>query len=254
MDFNIAKIIKNFTNSIIEDRKKETQDAEKFDLLTLFSNLTSEDGSKLFSESELSDIILNFIIAGRDTTAQALSWTFYLLAKNPSIKAELLQEVQLVLGKREKLSYEDIKDMSFARAVFLEALRLYPSVPKNLKQCIKDDYLPDGTFIPKNANVIWSPYSMGRSELIWGPDACEFKPSRWIEMVHQPSLFEYPVFHAGPRVCLGRSMAELEGIFVLVSVLAKFDYVVIDINQIKDANSLTIPMANGMKVLISNRI
>lgn len=247
-------MIKDFTLGIIKDRKKVSQDEEKFDLLTLFSNLKSDNGSALFSDEELSDIILNFLLAGRDTTAQALSWTFYLLAKHPEVKVKLLEEIKNVMKTKDKLLYDDIKDMVFAKAVFLESLRLYPSVPKNLKQCLSDDYLPDGTFVPRNANIVWSPYSMGRSELIWGPDALDFKPSRWIEREHQPSLFEYPVFHAGPRVCLGRSMAEMEGVFVLVSMLAQFDYTVIDIDQVKDAISLTIPMATGMNVIITPRV
>ena len=81
----------------------------------------------------------------------------------------------------------------------LIGLRLYPVVPRNLKMCVKDDVLPDGTKIYKGEWFTWSSYVMGRSELVWGPDAKEYKPSRWID-TEKPSQGKFSSFHVGPRV------------------------------------------------------
>lgn len=81
----------------------------------------------------------------------------------------------------------------------MTGLRLYPSVPRNMKICVQDDVLPDGTKIHKGEWFTWSSWVMGRSELVWGPDAKQYKPSRWID-AEKPSQGKFSSFHVGPRV------------------------------------------------------
>jgi fatty acid omega-hydroxylase len=84
---------------------------------------------------------------------------------------------------------------------------LYPSVPENQKYSIEDDVLPDGTTVPAGTHVSWSSYAQGRSTKIWGADAKEFKPERWINEngdLNRFSQGQWPAFHGGPRVCLGK--------------------------------------------------
>ncbi|KAI8620483.1 cytochrome P450 [Chytriomyces sp. MP71] len=246
--------IREFGLKVIKEKREllkvETSDGN--DLLSLLMRVTDEDGNPP-SDEMLVDYVLNFLIAGRDTTAQALSWTFYMLHKNPKALAALHEEIERVLGGVAP-TYEQIKnEMPYANAVFHEALRLYPSVPLEMKQANADDTLPDGTFIPKGCLVSWSPYAMGRTEAIWGPDAREFKPERWIQMTKQPSPFDYPVFNAGPRVCLGKNMAELEGCFVLVQLVRQFNVKVVNEQDVTYSFSLTLPMDKGLKVKVSER-
>ncbi|RKO88952.1 cytochrome P450 [Blyttiomyces helicus] len=142
---------------------------------------------------------------GRDTTAQALSWTFYMLAKNPAAEGRLVEEIMQTLGDVRAPTYDQVKTMRYSNAVFHETLRLYPSVPKESKQALADDVLPDGTIVDAGTYVLWIPYAMGRSRAIWGEDAKEYRPDRWLEEKDlQPSSWEYPVFNGGPRICLGR--------------------------------------------------
>ena len=94
---------------------------------------------------------------------------------------------------------------------------------------------------------------MGRTENIWGLDCREYRPERWLEMEKQPSPFDYPVFHAGPRVCLGKSMAELEGLFVLVSVMRQFSFEIHNLHSVKYCQSLTLPMKGGLQVSVQKR-
>ncbi|KAJ3256099.1 hypothetical protein HDU77_003270 [Chytriomyces hyalinus] len=246
--------IREFGKDII--RKKRANDeagivSSQSDLLSLLMKV-KDDRGQLPSDELLVDYALNFLLAGRDTTATVLTWAIYCLSQNPSCLEALHQELSALDGSSP--TYEQMKSqLPYANAVFHETLRLYPSVPTNQKQANADDILPDGTIIPKGATVGWSTYAMGRTEAIWGPDAKQFRPERWLEMQKQPSPFDYPVFHAGPRVCLGKSMAELEGVFVLVQLLRQFDVQVLNGKDAKYSLSILLPMTGGLKARVSAR-
>jgi cytochrome P450 len=111
------------------------------DLLDLFMAAKTEEGDPL-NDAQLRDVVLNFILAGRDTTAQALSWSFWLLSTRPVIQAKLRDEARKVLGSSRMAAFADMKELVYAHAVFYEVLRLYPSVPTNIKVCNQDDVLP----------------------------------------------------------------------------------------------------------------
>jgi len=91
--------------------------------------------------------------------------------------------------------------MPFLEACIMETLRLYPSVPLDSKNALEDDTLPDGTFVPAGVECAYSPYCFGRSVDIWGADAGEFKPERWLG-TPTPSQYKYLTFNAGPRLVL----------------------------------------------------
>ena len=168
------------------------------------------------------------------------------------MEEKLLAEIKETLDGRPP-TYEEIKGMKYANAVFSETLRLHPSVPKNIKEAIVDEVLPDGTKIPKGCMVIWSAYALGRRKDIWGPDAKVFNPDRWINPTRTMTAAEYPVFHAGPRICLGKSLAELEAVFVLVSLIGSYKISVNPDQKITYANSLTLPMKYGLKCKVARR-
>ncbi|KAJ3188630.1 hypothetical protein HDU85_004344 [Gaertneriomyces sp. JEL0708] len=245
--------IRSFALELIHKRRSDPEAHQYNDLLSLFMN--QQSASEFHSDQALIDVVLNFIIAGRDTTAQALSWTFYLLSLYPHVEERLLAEITSTLGNDLSVypSYEQVKEMKYANAVFHEALRLYPSVPSELKYAINDCVLPDGTRISAGNAVAWNPYCMGRCEEIWGSDAKIFRPERWLEMTRQPSPYAYPVFNAGPRVCLGKSMAELEGVFTLVGLVQRFKIKVLKPYEVKPANSLTLPMAGPLNCSVQRR-
>ncbi|KAI1314681.1 hypothetical protein EDD11_001893, partial [Mortierella claussenii] len=193
------KIVVDFSLDIIRKRRAQGYDKPQKDLLQLFMDLKGDDGESL-SDDMLKDSILNFIIAGRDTTAQALSWMFYLMYRSSTDKnivRKLQQEIDEVLGD-ELPTYESSKKMKYAEACMYEALRLYPSVPRNLKICVEDDILPNGVEIKKGEFFQWSPWTMGRDTAIWGPDAKEYNPERWFQN-EKATPTKFPAFHAGPR-------------------------------------------------------
>lgn len=121
---------------------------------------------------------MNFLVAGRDTTAQGLTWQFYSLMANPRVMRNLVQEIDHVLqGSTENMTYEVLQNgMPYAKAVFHETLRLHPPVPKNIKQAVADDVLPDGTRVYAGDFIGFSNWCMGRNKKVWGEDAEQFVP------------------------------------------------------------------------------
>ena len=164
------------------------------------------------------DIVMNFMIAGRDTTACALSWTLFELAKHPDVVEEILAEIEKIHGDinegGDSISYDNLQKMTYTKAVATEVLRLHPSVPVDMKFAKNSDTLPDGTYIPKGCAVLYSPFAMGRNESIWGDDAEEFKPERHLAedkcKFMDPSQYKFTSFNAGQRLCLGKDLALLE--------------------------------------------
>ncbi|KAF8929918.1 hypothetical protein BGZ58_008601 [Dissophora ornata] len=204
---NDTKIVDEFAYRVIRKRREEgLQEGRGKDLMQLFMETQDENGQPL-SDVMLRDTLNNFILAGRDTTAQALSWTFYLMHRQQSdrdIVEQLVEETDRVLQGGEP-SYESTKQQKFAEACFHEALRLYPSVPKNIKTCVEDDVLPGGHKVYKNEKISWSSWAMGRNTTIWGPDATEYKPERWMNG-EKPSQAKFVAFHLGPRTWYEKQM------------------------------------------------
>ena len=243
------KTIRDFGHAIIQERRKESQESieNRSDLLSMMMAMKDGDG-QAYSDEELCDHVLNFIIAGRDTTAQALSWAVYYLHLNPRVLKKLREEVDKVLGDEATPNYEsNLKLLKYTKAVFHETLRLSPSVPKNGKLAVNDVELPDGTFVPAGAAVIINAYTNGRREDLWGSNAHEFVPERWLDASKpQPSQAVYPAFHGGPRLCLGKNLAEIEGVFVLASLVKSFEFQVLEPEKVIYALSLTFPIKNGL--------
>ena len=171
------------------------------------------------------------------------------------------------------LSFDTVQASSlpYTMAVFNETIRLYPPVPFELKECTAPTTFPDGTWLPKGTVVLWVPWSLGRSALIWGEDSTEFKPQRWLQYTDDgkpPALmtktaYEFPVFNAGPRTCLGKRMAELLAVYVIASLVWEYDFEeIMDLKRGgcgvgKDRiseNSLTLPMKGGLPCLVRRRI
>lgn len=219
-----------------------------------FLGLFLEDAKaqgKTLSEPYLRDLVLNFLIAGRDTTAQALSWTIFCLSQNPEAEAAARRQVIDVCGVRGP-AWEDMSNLPYLDAVISEALRLYPSVPQDMKKALCDDVWPDGTFVASGSQVIYDIYSMGRDHSTWGEDAEQFRPERWLEKDFSVSNYQYPVFNAGPRECLGRRLAMVEMKTCLAMLLPQVSFkLAVPIEQVETATQLTIGMHRGLPCFVT---
>lgn len=255
------------------DKKVDVDVASKSgggDMLSLYLDRAEADpNAPKLTDRFLRDVVLNFIIAGRDTTAQALSWCFYRLCIHSEIQRALRKDIMAVLRKHNNdakshcqvLSYECLQSMKYLEAFCMEVLRLHPSVPKEAKHAGKDDTLPDGTSIKKGDLVVFSPWLMGRTEDLW-EDCNAFKPSRFYTVndsshkefssnisLTKPSPFVFTAFQAGPRTCLGQSLALLEMKCCLARLLSAFEFELAQpVESVTYLNSITLPIKGGLKV------
>ncbi|KAI8140191.1 cytochrome P450 [Fennellomyces sp. T-0311] len=253
------RAVEDFAYSIIRERREQLAQGKEFsDLLSRFMVTCDQKGEKI-SDRDLRDTVLNFIIAGRDTTAQALSWTFYNLMLNPRIEAKLLEEIEKCWPKETadpSTLYDTVKSLIYAHAVIYETLRLYPSVPMGARFAVENDVWPDGTRIKKHDIAAWSGYAMGRSTKIWGSDAKDYRPERWIdddEKLIRESQGKWPAFNGGPRICLGRNLAVLEAVVAIATLMQRYSFSLVPGQDITYGPSLTLPMKNGMQVHVTKR-
>jgi len=241
---------------IIDERRLDPTRHEKGDLLSLFMD-TEDEAGNLPDETAMRDVVLNFMIAGRDTTAQALSWAFYNLARHPRVEQKLYEEVKdLHEITDHKELFETVRNLPYANAVWNEVLRLHPSVPINVKMVIEDDVLPDGTRLTPGMALGWSSWSMGRLEALWGPTAKMFDPDRWLAPDFQkPTAAKWPAFHVGPRTCLGQTMATLEGVTTMSLLLNKFKFALHNDDGLEKMYlvSMTLPMKDPLLMTVARR-
>ncbi|KAF7982659.1 hypothetical protein HWV62_27113 [Athelia sp. TMB] len=180
----------------------------------------------------LKDEILNILIAGRDTTAATLTFAVYLLATNPAALVRLREEVLASVGTSAKPTYDNIKDMKYLRAVINETLRLFPAVPFDARETVHETTWPSSDptqrplYIPAKTRIVYSVFAMHRRPGLWGPDALEFDPERFLDARVQRYLTKNPFmflpFNAGPRICLGQQFAYNEMSFMLIRLLQTF--------------------------------
>ncbi|KAI0772047.1 cytochrome P450 monooxygenase pc-3 [Trametes elegans] len=215
--------------------KESLDDKESQDDETLLDQLVKQTSDPAI----LHDETLNILLAGRDTTAAALTFGVYLLSQHPHVLKRLRAEILEHVGPTRRPTYEDIRNMKYLRAFLNETLRLYPSVPFDIRFSIKEGILPNPDpqgkpiYIPPKTAISYSIFSMHRDPKYWGPTADQFDPDRFLdERVGKylvPNPFIFLPFNGGPRICLGQQQfAYNEMSFFVVRLLQNFDTVALD--------------------------
>ncbi|XP_061999570.1 cytochrome P450 704C1-like [Rosa rugosa] len=184
----------------------------------------------------LRDMVLNFIAAGKDTTASALSWFFYMMCKHFDIQEKIAREVREATCLNNtssidelaaNLNEEALSKMQYLHAALTETLRLYLTVPLDAKVCFSDDIWPDGFNVKKGEMVVYQSYLIGRMEFLWGDDAEEFRPERWLDEngnFKEESPFKFISFNAGPRICLGKEYGYMQMKIVYAVLLGCYKF------------------------------
>ncbi|PON77824.1 Cytochrome P450, E-class, group I [Trema orientale] len=218
--------VHRFADNIIRSRIDGTMRDNGDDFL---SQLIGNDISGQSPEF-LRDMILTFILATRDTVSSALTWFFWFVYSRSGIKLNILKELESIRvrnGKNigESYSLDELRDMHYLHAAISETMRLYPPIPIESRTCLKDDVLPDGTFVRKDSTLSYNAYAMGRMESIWGKNCHEFRPERWLEngIFRPESPYLYPIFNAGPRMCLGKDVAFIQMKYIAAAVIERFE-------------------------------
>ncbi|KAK6512739.1 Protein kinase alk2 [Arthrobotrys conoides] len=212
----------------------------------------------------LRDALTNILLAGRDTTASLLSFVFYLLVRHPEVEQKLRAAIKQDFGDKsdaEILTFHDLKNCKYLRWVIDETLRLYPSVPFNVRSAFEDTTLPLGggadgkspIFVPKGTVVEYSVYAMHRREDVWGADANWFRPERWGEPRNKEGFgnFEFLPFNGGPRICLGQQFALTEASYAIVRMFQHFKrFEMAEFNPFLKLNATLTMCVGGKGVLV----
>ncbi|KAK8489341.1 hypothetical protein V6N13_021416 [Hibiscus sabdariffa] len=250
----VLEIIRNKKKALEEAKTKSGAVAGGDDLLSRLLSAGHE-------EEVVRDMVISFIIAGRDTTSSAMTWLFWLLSEHQNAEKMMVKEVEsMVNSGGNGLDFETLKEMNCVKACICESMRLYPPVAWDSKHALNDDVLPDGTLVGKGDRVTYFPYGMGRMPALWGKDWFEFKPDRWFQesgaengLLKPVSPFKFPVFQAGPRICLGKEMAFIQMKYVVASILKRFEVRPVNGDLPVFVPLLTGHMAGGLKVIVKRR-
>lgn len=202
-------------------RQRRAQPGERGDLLSLLLAARDEEGSQM-TDRQVRDEAMTLFLAGHETTALALSWTWYLLAQNPEAEAKLAAEVQQVIGDRDP-SVEDVSRLKYAEMVALEAMRLYPPAYVIGREAI-DDCDIGGYRIARGTTVLMSQWVVHRDPRLFA-DPERFRPERWAEdAIRMLPKFAYFPFGGGPRLCIGNTFAMMELVLVLAVIAQRFRF------------------------------
>lgn len=197
-------------------RSRESARQAPRDMLDLLIGARDDTGAQL-SVQEIRDQVVTFIVAGHETVASALTWAWALLAEDPQAQRDLQDEADAVLGGRAA-TFADYARLPFARAVLDEAMRLYPPAWLITRKTLGPDDV-GGHAIPGGALLILSPWLLHRHPAVWS-DAEAFRPQRFLS--GEVDRTSFIPFGAGPRQCIGRDFAYVEGVLVLASIAGRF--------------------------------
>lgn len=208
------KTLEEAVSQIIQQRRKDKVLGE--DLLGMFLRARDEESGEGMSDRQIRDEVMTMLIAGHETVASALTWTWYLLSTHPEIENRLFEEVHTVL-KGNPPSTKDLENLPYTAQVFTEALRLYPPAWLITRKAMGEDEIL-GYSIPPGAIIVISPYVIHRLKEHWeNPEA--FIPERFARDPEGTShRFTFIPFGAGPRLCIGNQFAHIEARLILAGM------------------------------------
>jgi len=255
------KLIDDFVYSLIDTliARKQSQLGSSWtegdDLLSRMIPLAEkEDGS--YDRVLIRDMLLNLVIAGRDTTAANMSWLAYELSMDPVAQEKIYDEV-VSACHGEAVTFDNVANCHYLQAAISEAQRLHPSVPMDPKVALGKDRLPNGVVVAPGDMVILSNYVIGVNPKVWGPDAAAFKPERWLDKEKgtfvKRDQFTFPAFNAGKRLCLGIDMAYLEMRVVIAHLVLNYKWTLVPGQTIVPAQALVLQMQEGLKLELTPR-
>ncbi|MFL6515090.1 MAG: cytochrome P450 [Chthoniobacterales bacterium] len=222
------------------------------DLLSMLLMAKDEETGETMSDLQLRDEAMTIFLAGHETSANAMSWTWYLLSRNPDVEAEFHREIDSVLAGR-LASLADISALNVTSGIFAEALRLYPPVWAIGRQATRECQIGDCT-IPAGSVAIVSPFVTQRDER-WFPDPNKFEPRRWTpERRSSRPRFSYFPFSAGSRACLGEAFAGIEGVLCLATIAQSWRFKCVPDHPVVLQPQLTLRARHGIKMRVEPRL
>lgn len=222
------------------------------DLLSMLLNARDEEGDGAgLTDTQVRDEAITLFLAGHETTANALTWTWYLLSQHPEVEARMHGEIDQVLEGRLP-SFHDFPKLPYVEHVMAEAMRLYPPAWAIGRQA-RNDFTLGGYSIPAKSIILMSPYVTHRSADYW-PNPTQFDPDRWSQQSGDRPKFAYFPFGGGPRLCIGERFAWMEGVLLISAIAQKWKFKLAS-GQVVDTKPLiTLRPRHGMKMHAVSRL
>ncbi len=247
---NARKTLDEVIYKIIDERRASGED--KGDLLSMLLMAQDEETGGSMTDKQVRDECLTLFLAGHETTANALVWTFYLLSQNPQAESAFHAELDEVLGERD-LTPEDYGKLKYTENVLAESMRLFPPA-WTIGRLATEEHEFNGFQIPKNGLVLASQYVMHRDPRFW-ENAGAFQPERWekLSIKEAGNKFIYFPFSKGVRNCVGEGFAWMEGVLLLAILGRKWKLSLASEQKIGLQAMITLRPKFGMKMKIEKR-
>jgi cytochrome P450 len=243
------KKLDRIIHQIIRMRRESRE--ENHDLLSLLLQAQDDDGSRM-TDQQLRDEVMTLFLAGHETTALTLSWTWYLLAQHPEIERKLVAELKAALNGRPP-AVTDLPRLPYAEMIIKESMRLYPPAWIIGREAVSGFEI-NGYSFPAGAQVSMSPWLMQRDPRYFDQPE-EFRPERWAgDQIKQLPKYAYFPFGGGPRLCIGNSFAMMEAILILATIIQRYHLDLVPDQMVKPMPSITLRPKNGVKMIVSTAI
>jgi cytochrome P450 len=241
--------LNDIIHGVIAERRASAED--RGDLLSILVHARDELDGQGMSDQQLRDEVMTMFLAGHETTANALSWTWYLLSQHPQIEERLYAEVSQVLGGRPPTA-ADMPRLVFTERVILESMRLYPPAFVIGRQAI-DEYTLGGYRFPQGATFLMSQWVVHRDGR-WYDEPLGFNPDRW-----EPSLaarlpkYAYFPFGGGPRGCIGNRFAMMEAVLIVATMAQQVRFTLAEGQHVQPWPAITLRPAKGLMATVARR-
>ena len=243
-----VKQIEKILYRIIAERRASGRDAG--DLLSMLLSAQDEDGSRM-TDRQLRDETITLFLAGHETTASTLSWTWWLLARHPAVEAKLHAELDAVLGDRAP-TLDDLPKLRYTGHLITESLRLYPAA-WGMARLVVEDHEIAGYAVTKGMGVAMAQWVVHRDPR-WYDAPEEFRPERWEDdLLKRLPRFAYFPFGGGPRQCIGNAFALMEAALILATIARKFRFLLVANHPVVPLASITLRPRHGVRVTLESR-
>jgi cytochrome P450 len=243
-----ARQLDDIVYGLIRHRRSNGQGAD--DLLSALLQAQDESGGGMRDE-QLRDEVMTLLLAGHETTAVSLSWTWHLLAQHPEIEKKLWSELREVLHGRSPTT-QDLSKLPYTERVVKEVMRLYPPAWAIVRNSLEDCEL-GGYRVPARATLMMSQWVMHRDPRYFEQPE-RFNPDRWLDdRAKGTPKFAYFPFGGGPRSCIGAAFATMEAILVLATIAQKYQIRVAPECPVEAVPSITLRPRHGIKVMLIQR-
>jgi len=248
LDSIVYRMIKEHRKILDKGDDKESHDDL---LLTLLQAQDEEAGIGRMTDEQLRDEVMTIFLAGHETTANALTWTYYLLSENPLIETRLQEELYSTFGNsRTPITVDDVQKLQYTEKLLTESMRLFPPAWALGRQAI-DDYKVGGYSVPKGSIILMSQYVMHRDPRYF-PEPDRFYPDRWTEEFRkQLPRFSYFPFGGGIRGCIGEPFAWLEGILLIATICRQWRLKHVPSHKVELKPLITLRPKYGMQMKIT---